>query len=53
MKKNYDILKQIIELYGDYEYEGRPLNLFDFAQWLVSRVNEDREYSEESKESTF
>lgn len=41
MGERYAVLKQIIDLYGEYESEGEPLNLHDFSQWMISRMNED------------
>ncbi len=48
MGDKYAILKQIIDLYGEYEGGGKPLNLLAFAQWMVSRMNEDPQLNKEN-----
>ncbi len=56
MSNKYAILKQIIDLYEEYEQEGKPLNLLAFSQWIVNRLNEDpqlnKQYITKEKYST-
>jgi DNA-binding MarR family transcriptional regulator len=41
MGEKYALLKQLIDLYGEYEKEGKPLSLQAFVQWTTARLNED------------
>jgi len=47
MSNKYVILKQVIDLYDAYEGEGKPLNLLAFAQWMMTRINEEPQLNKE------
>lgn len=41
MGEKYDLLKQLIDLWGNYEEMHGSLNLLDFAEWLVIKIKEE------------
>ncbi|MBL7972640.1 MAG: MarR family transcriptional regulator [Prolixibacteraceae bacterium] len=46
MKNKYAVLKQVIDLYEDYELENKHLNLYDFVRWMTTKLNEEPEPDE-------
>ncbi|HCR91591.1 MAG TPA: hypothetical protein DIW50_14280 [Prolixibacteraceae bacterium] len=43
MKNKYAILKQIIDLYEDYEQEEKQMSLLNFAHWIIGKLNDEPE----------
>ncbi len=43
MENRYKIIKQLIDLWETYEKEDDRLTLFDFAKWMVFRLQEEPE----------
>jgi DNA-binding MarR family transcriptional regulator len=41
MEDKYDILKQIIDLWGTYEEKQVRLNLLDFVEWIANKIKEE------------
>jgi DNA-binding MarR family transcriptional regulator len=41
MKNNYALLKQIIDFFEEYEREEKEIDLLDFSNWLISRLNDN------------
>lgn len=46
MKNKYTVLKQIIDLYEEYELENKQLDVLDFANWIVKKQNDEPEINE-------
>jgi len=46
MKNKYDVLKQLIDLFENFEHENEQLDVLNFAQWIVSKQNEEPELQE-------
>jgi DNA-binding MarR family transcriptional regulator len=57
MKNKYTILKQLLDLYEDYEESSSDLDVLDFAHWIINRLHEDpdlnKSVSRSSPGSTF
>ncbi|MDX9882382.1 MAG: MarR family transcriptional regulator [Prolixibacteraceae bacterium] len=43
MRNKYAILKQVIDLYEDYEQEEKHLSLLNFAHWITDKLNDEPE----------
>ena len=41
MRSKYEFLKQLIDLYEEYEQEEKHLNLLGFAQWTINRLEDE------------
>lgn len=41
MKNKYTILKQLLDLYEDYEESSKNLDVLDFAHWIINRLHEE------------
>lgn len=46
MKNKYTVLKQIIDLYEEYESENKQLDTLDFANWIIRKQNDEPEINE-------
>lgn len=46
MKNKYTVLKQIIDLYEEYELNNKQLNVQDFANWIIGMQNDEPEINE-------
>ena len=46
MENKYDILKQLIDLFENFEHENEQLDVLNFAQWIVSKQHEESELQE-------
>ncbi|MDP2890146.1 MAG: winged helix DNA-binding protein [Bacteroidota bacterium] len=51
MKNKYGVIKQIIDLYEEYELEQKHLNVLDFARWIIAREYEEPEPEEKGTDS--
>ncbi|MBN1338145.1 MAG: MarR family transcriptional regulator [Bacteroidales bacterium] len=49
-KNKYAILKQIIDLYEEYELNERHLDLLSFAQWIIRKLDNEPELNSKSPE---
>lgn len=41
MENKYDVLKQLIDLFENFEMENGQLDVLNFAQWIVSKLQEE------------
>ncbi len=41
MENKYDVLKQLIDLFEDFEMENGQLDVLNFAQWIVNKHQEE------------
>jgi DNA-binding MarR family transcriptional regulator len=47
MGNKYAVLKQLIDLFENFELENNQLDVLNFAQWIVSKFHEEPELQEE------
>ncbi|RIH66239.1 MarR family transcriptional regulator [Mariniphaga sediminis] len=47
-KDKYAILKQIIDLYEDFEVEEKHLDLLSFAQWIIKKLHDTPELNKKA-----
>ena len=46
MENKYAVLKQIIDLFEEYESNNKQLNVKDFANWIIGKQNDEPEINE-------
>jgi DNA-binding MarR family transcriptional regulator len=46
MENKYDVLKQLIDLFENFEQENGQLDVLNFAQWIVNKLHEGPELQE-------
>ena len=53
MADKYGILKQVIDLWGDYEEKHTNLTLLDFTEWITSKIREEPALNRKSATKRF
>lgn len=53
MKNKYAILKQIIDLYEEYEQDEEQVSLLDFSHWMSKKLNEEPELDQQIKSEKY
>lgn len=52
MENKYDVLKQLIDLFENFEMENGQLDVLNFAQWIVNKYHEEPELQEKISNKT-
>lgn len=50
MQNKYAVIKQVIDLFEEYELKNNPLNVQDFAQWIIQKHEVEPEPQKEKVE---
>jgi DNA-binding MarR family transcriptional regulator len=53
MENKYDVLKQLIDLFENFEMENGQLDVLNFAQWIVNKYHEEPELQEKITNKTI
>lgn len=52
MENKYTVIKQLIDLFEDFEQENRQLDVMSFAQWILSKSLEEPELQDKVLDKT-
>ncbi len=52
MENKYDVLKQLIDLFENFEMENGQLDVLNFAQWILNKHHEEPELQEKISNKT-
>ncbi|WP_423128774.1 MarR family winged helix-turn-helix transcriptional regulator [Gaoshiqia sp. Z1-71] len=53
MTNKYAILKQVLDLYEDYELEETQLSLLDFSHWMIQKLTDEPELDQKVKPEKY
>ncbi|BBE20161.1 transcriptional regulator, MarR family [Aquipluma nitroreducens] len=53
MENKYDVLKQLIDLFENFEMENGQLDVLNFAQWILNKHHEEPELQEKISNKTI